>query len=224
MKCIFPLNQIDLTMEKIRLLLADDHPLIRAGFKSLLGKNKNFEIIGEAENGKELIDMTAKLMPDIVLADINMPYITGLEAMAQLIKSYPQIKYIVLTMHEEHEYIMNALKIGVSGFILKNVERSELEKAILTVYRGGRYFSAMVTNILVDSLPRNESATLEEISPREKEVLELVAKGKSTKQIADQLSISTRTVESHRINMLKKMKVSNSAELIKKALELKIIA
>ncbi len=211
-------------MEKIRLLLADDHPLIRAGFKSLLGKNKNFEIIGEAENGKELIDMTAKLMPDIVLADINMPYITGLEAMAQLIKSYPQIKYIVLTMHEEHEYIMNALKIGVSGFILKNVERSELEKAILTVYRGGRYFSAMVTNILVDSLPRNESATLEEISPREKEVLELVAKGKSTKQIADQLSISTRTVESHRINMLKKMKVSNSAELIKKALELKIIA
>lgn len=211
-------------MEKIRLLLADDHPLIRAGFKSLLGKNKNFEIIGEAGNGKELIDMTAKLMPDIVLADINMPYITGLEAMAQLIKSYPQIKYIVLTMHEEHEYIMNALKIGVSGFILKNVERSELEKAILTVYRGGRYFSAMVTNILVDSLPRNESATLEEISPREKEVLELVAKGKSTKQIADQLNISTRTVESHRINMLKKMKVSNSAELIKKALELKIIA
>lgn len=211
-------------MEKIRLLLADDHPLIRAGFKSLLGKNKNFEIIGEAENGKELIDMTAKLMPDIVLADINMPNITGLEAMAQLIKSYPQIKYIVLTMHEEHEYIMNALKIGVSGFILKNVERSELEKAILTVYKGGRYFSAVVTNMLVDSLPRNESATLEEISPREKEVLELVAKGKSTKQIADQLNISTRTVESHRINMLKKMKVSNSAELIKKALELKIIA
>lgn len=210
-------------MEKIRLLLADDHPLIRAGFKSLLGKNENFEIIGEAENGKELIDMTAKLMPDIVLVDINMPHITGLEAIAQLIKSYPQIKYIVLTMHEEHEYIMNALKIGVSGFILKNVERSELEKAILIVYRGGRYFSAIVTNIMVDSLHRKESATLEEISPREKEVLELVAKGKSTKQIADQLSISTRTVESHRINMLKKMKVSNSAELIKKSLELRII-
>jgi len=210
-------------MLKIRLLLADDHALIRAGFKSLLGKNENFDIVGEAEDGKELMEMAADLMPDIVLADINMPKLNGLEAVGQLIKSYPQIKYIILSMHEEHEYIMNALKIGVSGYILKNVERSELEKAILTVHKGGRYFSAVVTNILVDSMPRNESTILEEISPREKEVLELVAKGRSTKQIADQLNISTRTVESHRINMLKKMKVNNSAELIKKSLELKII-
>lgn len=211
-------------MEKIRLLLADDHALIRAGFKSLLGRNENFDIVGEAEDGKELIEMTAKLMPDIILADINMPNLSGLEAVGQLIKSYPQIKYIILSMHEEHEYIMNALKIGVSGYILKNVELSELEKAILTVHKGGRYFSAVVTNLLVNSRHRHESDILEEISPREKEVLELVANGKSTKQIADQLSISTRTVESHRINMLKKMKVSNSAELVKKSLELKIIS
>jgi DNA-binding NarL/FixJ family response regulator len=210
-------------MTKIRLLLADDHSLIREGFKSLLGKNENFEIVGEAENGRELIALTRSLIPDIILADISMPSMTGLEAVDTLIKEYPSIKFILLTMHEEREYIMNALKIGVSGYILKNVERSELEKAILTVYEGGRYFSPVVTNILVDSVHKTETNDVDELSPREKEVLELVATGKSTKQIADQLGISIRTVESHRINMLKKLKVSNSAELIRKALELKII-
>jgi DNA-binding NarL/FixJ family response regulator len=211
-------------MERIRLLLADDHSLIREGFKSLLGKNDKFEIVGVAENGKELITMAEKLNPEIILADITMPYVSGLEAVEQLIKKHPHIRFIMLTMHEEREYIMNALKIGVSGYIMKDVERSELEKAILTVHEGGRYFSAVVTNILVDSVPKTEPVVLDEISPREKEVLELVANGQSTKQIADQLGISIRTVESHRINMLKKMKVSNSAELIKKSLELKIIS
>lgn len=211
-------------MKKIRLLLADDHSLIREGFKSLLGKNDDFEIVGEAENGRELLAMAQELTPDIVLADITMPLVTGLQAVEQLMKSHPSIKFILLTMHEEREYIMNALKVGVSGYILKNVERKELEKAIVTVYNGGRYFSPIVTNILVDSVNKSETADVDEISPREKEVLELVAQGKSTKQIADQLGISIRTVESHRINMLKKMKVSNSAELIRKSLEMKIIS
>jgi len=211
-------------MEKIRLLLADDHALIREGFKSLLGKNINFEIIGEAENGKELIAMTDQLKPDIVLADINMPQVTGIEAIEQLIKRHPEIKFVLLTMHEEREYIMNALKIGVSGYILKNVERAELEHAILTIHKGHQYFSSVVTSTLVNLVNKTESVEIDEISPREKEVLELVARGKSTKQIADHLGISIRTVESHRINMLKKMKVSNSSELVRKSLELKIIS
>src|SRR6188768_3795636 len=209
-------------MSTIKLLLADDHPLIRAGFKSMLD-NKQFEIVGEAENGKELIDMATELSPDIVLADINMPVMNGLVALEQLSKLKPSVRFIILTMHEEREYILNAIKIGASGYLLKNIERPQLEQAIIAVFEGGKYFSPIVTNILAESYNKPEPSDLGDISPREKEVLELVAGGNSTKQIADQLGISVRTVESHRINMLKKMKANNTAELIKKAIELKIL-
>lgn len=210
-------------MKKIRLLLADDHPLIRAGFKSLLGKSDRFEIVGEAENGKELLEMGNDLIPDIILSDINMPVMSGLEALEQLSKQQPSIKFIMLSMHEEREYILNALKIGASGYLLKNIERFDLERAIISVYEGGKYFSPVITNILAESFGKAEVNESFDITPREKEVLELVANGNSTKLIADQLGISIRTVESHRINMLKKMKASNTAELIKKAIEMKIL-
>jgi len=211
-------------MSKIRLLLADDHPLIRAGFKSLLGKSERFEIVGEAENGKELIEMGNSLLPDIILSDINMPVLNGLEALQQLTKQQPSIKFVMLSMHEEREYILNALKIGASGYLLKNIEHFELERAIITVYEGGKYFSPAITNILAESFGKPEVNESYDITPREKEVLELVANGNSTKQIADQLGISIRTVESHRINMLKKMKASNTAELIRKAIEMKLLS
>ena len=210
-------------MNKIRILLADDHPLIRAGFKSMLGKNERFEIVGEAENGKELLELGHRIEPDIILADINMPVMKGLDALEQLTKLKPSIKVIILTMHEEREYILRALKIGASGYLLKNIEGIELERAIITVFEGGKYFSPIITNILAESFSKPEPSDLGEITPREKEVLELVAKGNSTKQVADILGISIRTVESHRINMLKKMKVNNTAELIKKTVAMKII-
>ncbi len=210
-------------MNKIRLLLADDHPLIRAGFKSLLGKSERFEIVGEAENGKELIDMGNTLIPDIILSDINMPVINGLDALEQLSKQQPSIKFIMLSMHEERAYILNALKIGASGYLLKNIEWFELERAIITVYEGGKCFSPAITNILAESFGKPEASESYDITPREKEVLGLVANGNSTKQIADQLGISIRTVESHRINMLKKLKASNTAELIKKAIDMKLL-
>lgn len=210
-------------MNKIRILLADDHPLIRAGFRSLLGKNDRFEIVGEAENGKELLELSGTLHPDIILADINMPLANGLDAIEQLSSLHPEIKSIVLTMHEEREYVLRALKVGACGYLLKNIERFELERAITTVYGGGKYFSPMVTNILAEAVVKPEAFDPGDITPREKEVLELVARGNSTKQVADLLGISVRTVESHRINMLKKMKVNNTAELIKKAFELKLL-
>jgi len=211
-------------MNKIRLLLADDHPLIRAGFKSMLVKNEHFEIVGEAENGTDLLTLTDELSPDMILTDISMPGMNGLEALQKVKKQYPTIKCIVLTMHEEREYIMNALKTGAEGYLLKSIEGSELEKAILVVFHGGKYFSPLITSILADSVARPELSEVGDITPREKEVLELVAQGKSTKQIADLLGISIRTVESHRINMLKKMKVNNTAELIRKAIEMKILS
>lgn len=210
-------------MTTIKLLLADDHPLIRAGFKSLLAKNERFEIVGEAENGEELLALAAQTSPHIILTDISMPGMSGLEALQKLKKSFPAIRCIILTMHEEREYIMNALKAGAEGYLLKNIEWSELEKAIVTVFNGGKFFSPVVANILADSVARPDSYDVGEITPREKEVLERVAQGNSTKQIADMLGISIRTVESHRINMLKKMKVNNTAELIRKAIDMKIL-
>lgn len=210
-------------MTPIRLLLADDHPLIREGIRSLLSANDRLQVAGEAEDGQGLIDSYKQLQPDVVLADIKMPRITGLEALRQLASEFPDIRFIVLTMHEEREYVINALRLGASGYVMKNAERDELVKAIITVYEGGRYFSPEVANILADAVSRNAAPALPEVSPREKEVLDLVAHGFSTKQVADKLGISTRTVETHRINMLKKLKVSNTAELIRKAIELNII-
>ncbi|MFZ5999901.1 MAG: response regulator [Bacteroidota bacterium] len=210
-------------MKTIKVMLADDHALIREGFRSLLGKNELFEIVGEAENGKELMQLITQSTPDVVLVDINMPQMSGLEVLEQTKKSRPEIKFIILTMHEEREYIKRALTAGAEGYLLKNVEKAELEKAIKTVFEGGKYFSPLITNILAEYVAKPSTAPAAEISPREKEVLELVAQGFSTKQIADKLDISVRTVESHRINMLKKLEVSNTAELIRKSIELKIL-
>ncbi|MEO8471830.1 MAG: response regulator transcription factor [Chryseolinea sp.] len=208
---------------KIRIALADDHTLIREGFKSLLGKNENFTLVGEADNGKDLIALVDEFLPDIVLLDISMPQMNGLQAMEQISKQHPFIKLIILTMHEEREYILQALKSGASGYLLKNIERFELERAIATVYEGGKYFSPAITNILAEAAIRQDPGETPELTPREKEVLNLVAKGNSTKQIADILKISIRTVESHRMNMLKRLKVNNTAELVKKSVELKLL-
>ncbi len=210
-------------MKRIKILLADDHPLIRAGFKSLLGKTERFEIVGEAENGKELLELAIILQPDIILSDISMPVLNGLKALEKLAKQHTGIKFIILTMHEEREYILHALKIGASGYLLKNIEQIELERAIIAVFEGGKYFSPIITNILAESFVKPEVVELGDLTPREKEVLELVSKGNSTKQVADILGISIRTVESHRINMLKKLKANNTAELIKKAIEMRIL-
>jgi len=210
-------------MKKIRLVLADDHPMIRAGFKTLLAQSNDFEISGEAGNGQELIRIVGQVKPDVTLVDVHMPGMSGLEALEKLHASFPEIKFVVLTMHEEREYVQKALKAGADGYLLKNIEREELEKAIHTVYKGGKYFSPAITAILADTVAHPPAAGASEITPREKEVLVLVAGGHSTKQIADQLGISIRTVETHRINMLKKLEVANSAELIRKAFELGLL-
>src|SRR4051812_13280190 len=124
-------------MDTIKIILADDHSLIREGFKSLLGKNPEFEIIGEAEDGKELLDIVSSKNPDIILVDITMPGLNGLDAMELLKKEDPFLKFIILTMHEEREYVLKSVKSGANGYLLKNIERTELEKAIKIVYEGG---------------------------------------------------------------------------------------
>ena len=210
-------------MKKIKLILADDHPLIRAGFRSLLTKNDFFEIVDEAENGEELIGKVMEHRPDVILVDITMPKLNGFEAIEKLKRIDPILKFIILSMHEEREYILQSVKANANGYLLKNVEFHELERAIRTVYEGGKYYSSFATHILTESIINPMPEEGFEITPREKEILRLVANGQSTKQIASELNISIRTVESHRINMLRKLKVNNMAELIKKVIELKIL-
>jgi DNA-binding NarL/FixJ family response regulator len=211
-------------MIPIRLVLADDHPLIREGFKSLLARNPDFEIIDQASDGLELLELIEKTSPEIVLTDINMPRLSGLEVMQKVLPEHPDIKFIMLTMHEEREYVVRCLAAGARGYLLKSVDISELAKAIKTVFQGGKYFSPTIANILAESISNPDTVEDEaDITPREKEVLSLVSHGHSTKQIADMLNISIRTVESHRINLLKKLNVGNSAELVKKAIQKKLI-
>ncbi|MGC3947309.1 MAG: response regulator transcription factor [Chryseolinea sp.] len=210
-------------MTPIRIILADDHSLIREGFKAILGQSDRFVIVAEAQNGSELIEFARTTQPHVILTDLSMPRGNGFEAIEEIRKSDKNVKFVILTMHEEREYILRAIKAGASGYLLKNTERIELEHAIITVYEGGKYFSPSINNILAEAVLRPDGGEVGELTAREKEVLELVANGHSTKQIADKLKISIRTVESHRINMLKKMKVNNSAELIRKALEMKLL-
>ena len=209
-------------MEKIRVVLADDHPMIRAGFKSLLDKNERFEIVGEAENGRELIEVAERVKPDIILTDINMPVLNGLVAMEMLIEKHPEFRFIILSMHEEREYIVNALKVGARGYLLKNIERAELENAIITVYEGGKYFSPIVTTVLAESISKPEPLDLD-VTPREKEVLELIAEGYTNPQIAEKLLVSPFTVDSHRKNLIAKLNVKNTASLVRLAVERNLI-
>ncbi len=208
-------------MTLIRIILADDHTLIREGFKSLLGGGE-FEVVGEVDNGADLQIMVDELLPDVVLLDLSMPRMSGLEALEKLHNRWPDVSFIILTMHEEREYVVRALSAGADGYLLKNVEKPELERAIRSVLAGQKYLSPAISSMLAQTIA-NPDPELPEVTPREKEVLGLVAAGKSTKQIADELGISIRTVETHRINLLKKLRANNTAELIRKSIHLKII-
>jgi DNA-binding NarL/FixJ family response regulator len=213
-------------MEKIKIILADDHILVREGFKSLLSKKKEFEVVGEAENGEELLELIDHTIADVLLIDISMPRLNGIEAIGQMKKINPNLKFIMLTMHEEAEYILKSIQAGANGYLLKNVEPDELVNAIRTVAGGGKYFNATISNIMIENISKWPDQNKEEnsgLTTREKEILQYVADGLSTKLIADKLSISTRTVETHRVHIMKKLQVSNGAEMVKKGLEQKII-
>jgi two-component system response regulator NreC len=213
-------------MGTIKIILADDHKLIRDGIKTLLKKDPDFEIIAEADNGRQLINIIENFSPDVVLVDITMPELNGIDAVAQLKKINPNLKFIILTMHEEGDYIMKSIQSGASGYLLKNAEYEELQEAIHIVAAGGRYFNSAISNIIIENISKpapQSNKEYPEFTGREIEILREVANGLSTKLIADKFSISNRTVETHRVNMMKKLEVHNTAELIKKAMDKKII-
>ena len=217
------------------ILLVDDHSLVRDGIKALLETESDLKVIGEAANGEEAITATQTLQPDLVICDIRMPKKTGIEAVTQLSKSYPNTKYIMLSMHDSEEYILQSVQAGAHGYLLKDAGKDEVLKAIHTVLDGSKYFSGDVSSILVNSLITGGGLTAKEnarellqpndgtgvanfnLTKRENQILEKAVAGLSNKEIAEELGISKRTTEVHRFNLMKKLNVKNILDLSNKA-------
>lgn len=212
-------------MKPIRIIIADDHRIIRDGLRMVLSQNQQFEIIKEVSNGVELLKGLDLEACDVVLLDISMPELNGLESLRLIKLNYPTLKVLIITMHDEPDYVLKAIQNGADGYILKNSDHQEIIKAIETLYEGKKYYNSTVSNIMVESLNKKPIFEMEPIhlTNREKEILKLVANGLSNKLIADELNISSRTVETHRTNLLRKFDVYNTAELVKKASELDLL-
>jgi two-component system response regulator NreC len=213
-------------MDKIRILLADDHTLIRSGIATLLKTNKDFEIVGEAADGEEAVEKTKQLRPDVLIIDLSMPKLSGIEATRIIKKNYPDVNILVLTMHESEEYVYQIVKSGAGGYVLKSAGKEELLAAIRAVMRGERFFSPRVSQIMADGYLRRVESAGEQtktddvpLTRREREILMLVVKGLTNQQIADQLNISPRTVDTHRTNIMQKLDIHEVANLVRYAIE-----
>lgn len=203
------------------LLLADDHVLLQDGLMERLSKQPQFTIIGAASDGESAIEQSLVLRPDILLTDISMPKKTGLEVLSELREKAPEIKVVILSMHNNKEYIVSAMRGGAKGYVLKDVSSQELVQALDIIAGGGSYFSAGVSETLMESMSQMENREHEDNvpTPREKDVLVLIANGACNKTIARELNISVRTVETHRLRVKKKLGVTSTAGLVKYAIE-----
>lgn len=210
-------------MAKTRILIVDDHKIIREGIRSMLSDVNFIEFIGEAENGQIAIELLKTMTPDIILADINMPGMSGIEFTRETIGKYPQMKIIGVSMHNDESHIRAMIEAGASGYILKNSGKEELVNALETVSRGSTYFSEEVKESIMNSLlhksPRDQSGAEVGLSDRELEVLELIAKEFTNNEIAEKLFLSPRTVDAHRRNLLEKTGSRNTAGLVRYAIE-----
>ena len=206
----------------IRILLADDHGLVRAGLRLLIAQQPDMQVVGEAENGRGAVDLAQKLSPRIVLMDISMPDLNGVDATQQIIALSPPPCVIALSGHTDQRAVVAVLRAGASGYVVKNAPAEELMLAIRTVADGKVYLSPQIAGSVLDDFRRStsagSSAGSSTLSPREREVLQLMAEGKSTKQIASILNISKKTADNHRAHLMEKLKASSLAELIKYAI------
>jgi two-component system, NarL family, nitrate/nitrite response regulator NarL len=215
----------------IRVVLADDHVFVRDGIKSLLENEANIEVVGEATDGLEALKMVEINQPDLLILDIRMPNLTGIEVVEKLRSQNNSVKIVMLSMHESEEYVLKSIKAGADGYLLKGSSKEEFLKALHTVSDGGKYFSGDISSILIGQLTHPTSFSEAKqmgneemlITKREKEILTLLLSGKGNKEIAEALDISKRTAEVHRFNLMKKLKVKNLIELSNKATEYALI-
>ncbi len=205
----------------IKLILADDHKLFREGVRSILESSEDFKIIDEVANGRALISSLREKETDVIILDISMPGLSGIEATRLIRKEYPCLKILILSMHSEESFIRSAIEAGASGYLPKEIDHNELIEAIHIIHEGGNYYSKDISNKLINSYLNKEKQNL---TPREKEIVALVCDGLTNKEIADRLSISVRTVDCHKNNILQKLGLRSSVDLVKYAIKNQLIS
>lgn len=216
-------------MSEIRVLLAEDHTIVRKGLRSLLDAEATITVVGEAENGRQAIDQVEHLLPDVVVMDIGMPGLNGLEATRQIKKRFPDVQVLILTVHTGEEYILQILRAGASGYLIKQAAPTDLVQAIQAAHQGGIFLSPSISRKVIEDYVQQASATAEldsyeKLTDREREVLQLIAEGHSTRQIAEQLHISVKTVETHRAHLMDKLDLRSTAELTQYAIRKGVIS
>jgi two-component system response regulator NreC len=205
----------------LRILLVDDHQIVRQGLRTLLEKEPDMEVVAEAEDGRAAVRLTREVLPQVVIMDVAMPDLNGIEATRQIVHEFPDIKVIALSMHSDRRFVANMLRAGASGYLLKDSAFEELAQAIRTVAANRTYLSPEVSDIVVKDFlkgPQEAPSAYSLLSPREREVLQLMAEGKTTKEIADRLHVSVKTVETHRQQIMTKLEIRSVAELTKYAI------
>lgn len=217
-------------MNTVRVLLADDHTLVRSGLKALLERFEGVSVVGEAASGTEAVEMAQAAQPDVVLMDITMDGESGLQAAARLLEKSPEIRVVILSMHDSDEYVARAMRIGVAGYMLKDAAPMELELGLKAVMRGEHYLSPRVSTRLVQSFVggasslSGDAAALNALSPRQRQILKAIAEGRATKQIAFDLGVSTKTVETHRSQIMERLGVRDVAGMVRFAVRTGLIS
>ncbi len=206
----------------IKILLADDHRLMREGLRSLLEEQPDFTVVGEADNGKAAVQLAANLMPDIIIMDISMPGLNGIDATQQILSSCAKTKVIALSMHTERRTVLEMINAGATGYLLKDCAFEEVVQAVRTVASNSTYLSPKIAEIVIKDyvhrIPKDELSSLSSLTTREREVLQLLSEGKKTKEIADMLRVSVKTAESYRQHIMEKLNIHSIAELTKFAI------
>jgi DNA-binding NarL/FixJ family response regulator len=216
-------------MKKLRILLADDHIVMRTGLRALLERQPNLEVVGESENGRQTIELVDSLKPDVVVMDVGMPVLNGIEATKTIVTQHPTTAVVILSMHADESYVMRALKAGARGYLLKDSAPGDLISAIQAVSQNKSFFSPKVSRILAEDYVRvlKQKGAVDSydlLTSREREILQLIAEGKANKEVAAALNISPYTVETHRSHILEKLNLHNPAELILYAVRKGIIS
>jgi DNA-binding NarL/FixJ family response regulator len=205
----------------LRVLLADDHELVRAGIRSLLEKIPGVEVVGEASNGREALELIRSELPNLVLMDIAMPELGGLETLPRIVKGFPSINVVILSAHATEEYVSRALRSGASGYMLKHATTVELELMIKSVTQGKIYLSPLISRIIINSYMERrggELSPLEQLTSRQREILQMIAEGKNTKEIASTLEINVKTVEAHRLQLMARLDIHDVPGLVRYAI------
>jgi DNA-binding NarL/FixJ family response regulator len=214
-------------MNMTRVLLADDHALVRAGIRSLLEKMPGVEVVAEASTGREALEMVKAKLPNLVLMDIAMAELGGLEALPRITKDFPDVKVVILSAHANEEYVIRALRSGAAGYMLKDAATAELELALRSVTEDKTYLSPSISRTVIASyLERvgGQLSPLEQLTPRQRETLQLIAEGKNTKEIASKLEISVKTVESHRLQLMERLNIHDIPGLVRYAIRCGLVS